>query len=119
MTEPIDLLAALAHTDEPWSPRTVAVLNDYDIRVVKTKGEFTRHRHLETDEVFLVLSGSLTVRLDDDEVTLGPGQLYVVPRGVHHQPVSVEGADVVLIEPSTTINTGDTPSHLTAERRLD
>jgi len=52
-------------------------------------------------------------------VTLGPGQLYVVPRGVRHQPVSVDGADVVLIEPSTTINTGDTPSHLTAERRVD
>ncbi len=119
MTEPIDLPAALARIDAPWSPRTVAVLNDYDIRVVKTKGEFTRHRHLETDEVFLVLSGSLTIRLDDDEVTLGPGQLYVVPRGVHHQPVSIDGADVVLIEPSTTINTGDTPSHLTAERRLD
>ena len=119
MSEPIDLPAALDCLDEPWSPRTVAVLNDYDIRVVKTKGEFTRHRHLETDEVFLVLSGSLTIRLDDDEVTLGPGQLYVVPRGVHHQPVSVDGADVVLIEPSTTINTGDTPSHLTAERRRD
>ncbi len=58
-----------------------------------------------------MLSGSLTIRLDDDEVTLGPGQLYVVPRGVHHQPVSVEGADVVLIEPSTTVNTGDTPGH--------
>jgi mannose-6-phosphate isomerase-like protein (cupin superfamily) len=119
MTDPIDLPAALACLDEPWSPRTVTVLNDYDIRVVKTKGEFTRHRHLETDEVFLVLSGSLTIRLDDDEVTLGPGQLYVVPRGVHQQPVSVDGADVVLIEPSTTIHTGDTPSHLTAERRLD
>jgi mannose-6-phosphate isomerase-like protein (cupin superfamily) len=117
MTDPIDLPAALASLDEPWSPRTVAVLNDYDIRVVKTKGEFTRHRHLETDEVFLVLSGSLTIRLDDDEVTLGPGQLYVVPRGVHHQPVSVDGANVVLIEPSVTINTGDTPSHLTAARR--
>ncbi len=70
MTEPIDLPAALARIDEPWSPRTVAVLNDYDSRVVKTKGEFTQHRHLETDEVFLVLSGSLTIRLDDDEVTL-------------------------------------------------
>ncbi len=119
MTEPIDLPAALARFDDPWSPRTVAVFNNYDIRVVKTKGEFTRHRHLETDEVFLVLSGSLTIRLDDAEVTLGPGQLYVVPRGVDHQPVSVDGAEVVLIEPSTTINTGDTPSHLTAERRLD
>ncbi len=97
----------------------MAVLNGYDNRVVKTKGEFTRHRHLETDEVFPVLSGSLTIRLDDGEGTLGPGQLYVVPQGVHHQPMSVDGAGVVLIESSTTVNTGDTPGHLTAERRLD
>jgi len=117
MTQPVDLTAALACFGEPWSPRTVAVLNDYDIRVVKTKGEFTRHSHPETDEVFLVLSGSLTIRLDDDEVTLGPGQLYVVPHGVHHQPVSVAGAEVLLIEPSATVNTGDAPSQLTAERR--
>jgi len=95
----------------------VAVLNDYDIRVVKTKGEFTRHSHPETDEVFLVLSGSLTIRLDDGEVTLGSGQLYVVPRGVQHQPVSSDGAEVVLIEPGETVNTGDTPNQLTAERR--
>jgi len=92
VTEPIDLPAAQARFDEPWSDRTVAVLNDYELRVVKTKGEFTRHRHLETDGVFLVLGGSLTIGLDDDEVILGPGQPYVVPRGVHHQPVSVEGA---------------------------
>jgi len=75
------------------------------------------HSHPETDEVFLVLSGSLTIRLDDGVVTLGPGQLYVVPRGVQHQPVSTDGAEVVLIEPSATVNTGDTPSQLTAERR--
>ncbi len=65
-----------------------------------------------------MLNGSLTIRLDDDEVTLGRGQLYVVPRGVHHQPVSVAGAEVLLIEPSMTVNTGDSPSQLTAERRL-
>lgn len=117
MNQPVDVHAALASLEEPWSPRTVAVLNDYDIRVVKTQGEFTRHSHPETDEVFLVLSGSLSIRLDDDEVTLGPGQLFVVPRGTHHQPVSADGAEVLLIEPSTTINTGDTPSELTAERR--
>jgi len=118
MAQPVDLAAALASFDEPWSPRTVAVLNDYDIRVVKTRGEFTKHKHPETDEVFLVLKGSLTIRLDDGDVTLGPGQLYVVPRGVEHQPISRDGAEVVLVEPSTTVNTGDTPSELTAERRM-
>ena len=117
MTQPVDLAAALAAFSEPWSPRTVAVLNDYDVRVVKTHGEFTWHTHPDTDELFLVVAGSLTIRLDDDEVVLGPGQLYVVPRGVRHQPYSERGADVVLVEPSQTVNTGDSPSHLTAERR--
>ncbi len=115
---PVDLAAVLATIDEAWSPRTVAVLNDYDVRVVHTRGEFTRHSHPETDEVFLVLSGSLTIRMDDGDVTLGPGQLYVVPRGTPHQPYSPEGAQVLLVEPSATVNTGDTPSELTAPRRV-
>jgi mannose-6-phosphate isomerase-like protein (cupin superfamily) len=118
MHSPIDLAAALARFEEPWQPRTVATLNDYDLRVVHTRGEFTRHSHPETDEVFLVLSGSLTIRMDDGDVTLGPGQLYVVPRGTPHQPWSPEGAQVLLVEPSATVNTGDTPSALTAERRV-
>jgi mannose-6-phosphate isomerase-like protein (cupin superfamily) len=118
MNQPVDLASVLATFTEPWSPRTVAVLNDYDIRVVKTHGEFTRHSHPDTDEVFIVLRGSLTIRLDGDEVTLGPGQLFVVPKGTPHQPVTDVGAEVMLIEPSTTVNTGDTPSELTAERRM-
>ncbi|HEX8497651.1 MAG TPA: cupin domain-containing protein [Actinomycetales bacterium] len=115
---PVDLAAALSTISRPWSPLTVATLNDYDLRVVRTHGEFTRHSHPDTDEVFLVLSGSLTIRLDDGEVTLGPGQLHVVPRGVPHQPFSADGAEVLLIEPSDTVNTGDAPGELTAERRV-
>lgn len=117
MTQAVDLAAVLSKLKEPWSPRTVATVNDYDVRVVKTQGEFTRHSHPQTDEMFLVLAGSLTIRLDDGEVTLGPGQLYVVTRGVHHQPVSTDGAEVLLIEPSDTVNTGDTPSELTVDHR--
>ncbi len=118
MASAVDLAGVLATFDEPWSPRTVALLNDYDVRVVKTKGEFTRHSHPETDEFFLVLRGSLTIRMETGDVELGAGQLYVVPRGVPHQPVSAEGAEVLLIEPSATVNTGDTPSELTAERQV-
>lgn len=118
MSTAVDLASVLTSFQEPWSPRTVAVLNDYDIRVVKTKGEFTRHSHPDTDEFFLVLRGSLTIRMDAGDVELGPGQLYVVPRGVAHQPVSIEGAEVVLIEPSSTVNTGDSPGELTAERQV-
>jgi len=93
-------------------------MNDYDVRVVRTHGEFTRHSHPETDELFIVLSGSLTIRLEQDEVTLGPGQLYVVPRGAQHQPCSEHGAEVLLVEPTATVNTGDTPSALTAKRTV-
>ena len=114
----VDLAGVLAGVDDTWSPRTVAVMNDYDVRVVKAEGEFTRHSHPETDELFLVVRGCLTIRMDAGDVLLGPGQLYVVPRGVPHQPVSVEGAELLLVEPSTTVNTGDTPSALTAPRRL-
>ncbi len=93
-------------------------MNDYDVRVVKTLGEFTWHSHPDTDELFLVVAGSLTIRMETDEVILGSGQMYVVPKGIRHQPFSAEGADVLLIEPSATVNTGDTPSHMTAERRV-
>ena len=118
MTAPVDLGAALATFHEAWQPRTVATLNDYDVRVAKTVGEFTWHSHPDTDELFLVVKGSLTIRLEAGDVTLGPGQLYVVPRGVRHQPVSNEGAEIVLIEPSAAVNTGDSPGALTAERRM-
>jgi mannose-6-phosphate isomerase-like protein (cupin superfamily) len=114
----VDLATVLATFEEPWSPRTVATMNDDDIRVVRTRGEFTRHSHPDTDEFFLVVTGSLIIRMDAGDVDLGPGQMCVVPRGVAHQPVSVDGAEVVLIEPSATVNTGDTPSDLTAERRV-
>ena len=119
-TSAVDLTSVLATVAEPWQPRTVATLNDYDVRVVRTLGEFTRHAHPETDELFVVLRGSLTIEVGEPpgaEVQLGPGQLFVVPRGVPHRPVSSEGAEVLLVEPSTTVNTGDSPSHLTAERR--
>ncbi len=117
MADPIDLATVLATFEEPWQPRTVAALNDYDVRVVKALGEFTWHTHPDTDEFFLVVSGTLTIRLPDDEVSLAPGQVYVVPRGVRHQPVSSQGAHIVLIEPSETVNTGDSPGTLTARRR--
>ena len=115
--EPVHLESALASFDDTWSPRTVATVNDYDVRVFKAEGEFTRHSHPDTDELFLVLAGELTIRLDDGDVVLGPGQLYVVPRGVPHQPWSEHGASALLLEPSATVNTGDNPGALTAERR--
>jgi mannose-6-phosphate isomerase-like protein (cupin superfamily) len=116
-SEPVDLGVVFSSLREPWNPRTVAMLNDYDLRVVKAHGEFARHAHPETDEVFVVLKGSLTIRMEAGDVSLTAGQLYVVPGGTPHQPVSAGSAEVLLVEPSATVNTGDTPSDLTAERR--
>ena len=118
MTESVDLADALATLNQPWQPLTVAVLNDYDVRVVKVLGEFTTHSHPETDELFLVMSGVFTIRMSAGDVVVKPGQVYVVPKGVAHQPFSPDGAEVVLIEPSATVNTGETPSHLTADRTV-
>ena len=113
-----DLTAVLNSIDQVWSPRTVAVINDYDVRVARVLGEFTRHSHPKTDELFYVLSGELTIRMDDGDVTLRPGQVYVVPRGKPYQPCADTETHILLFDPSATVNTGDTPSELTAERRV-
>jgi mannose-6-phosphate isomerase-like protein (cupin superfamily) len=104
----INLAEKLAQFSEHWAPRTVAQLNDYDIMVVKVLGEFVWHAHPDTDDFFLVLQGRLTIRLRDREVTLSPGELFVVPRGVEHQPFAAEECHLLLIEPTGTPNTGNT-----------
>lgn len=103
----VDLAEQLAAFSEHRSPKVVARLNDYEIKVVKLQGEFTWHTHAETDELFLVLGGELTIQLRDGDVTLGPGQLYVVPRGIEHCPIAEREVHAVLIEPAGVINTGD------------
>jgi mannose-6-phosphate isomerase-like protein (cupin superfamily) len=116
---PHNLHDVLATIDEHWSPLTIARVNDYDVRLVKVLGEFTRHGHAETDEFFLVLNGRPTIRMDDEEVVLEAGDAYVVPRGRFHQPVCEIETEALLFEPSTTVNTGDTQSEMTsAPRRL-
>ena len=97
------------------SPKTTAQINDYDVRIVKVQGEFTWHRHADTDEFFLVLDGQLTIQLRDRDVVLGPRELFVVPRGVEHCPRADAEAAVLLLEPGSVINTGDAGGELTAE----
>ena len=103
----VSLAEALATFDEPWSPRIVARYNGNKVFLAKAKGEFVWHKHDDTDDLFLVLEGRLTIQLRDGDVELGPGELYVVPRGVEHCPRSDEGASVLVIEPEGTPNTGD------------
>ena len=105
--EKINLAEKLASFSEHWSPRTVAQLNDYDIMLVKVQGEFVWHKHDQTDDFFLVLKGRLTIRLREGNVVLGPGELFVVPRGLEHNPMAEEETHLLLIEPTGTPNTGD------------
>jgi len=106
-TGPINLSEKLAGFTERWQPCTVAEFNGHDVMVVKTQGEFVWHKHDDTDDLFLVLRGELTIELRDRSVTLRAGDLFVVPKGVEHRPVAAEEAHVLLIEPSGTPNTGD------------
>lgn len=106
MDEKINLSEKLAQFSDPFAPQTVARFNGHDIMVVKAKGEFVWHTHAETDDFFLVLAGRLTIQMRDRQVVLGPGELFVVPRGVEHRPVADEEAHLLLIEPTGTPNTG-------------
>ena len=105
--EKIDLQEKLAQFADHWAPRTVAGFNGHDVMVVKVHGEFVWHSHEETDDFFLVLKGTLDIQLRDRTVTLEPGELFIVPRGVEHRPVAREEVHLLLIEPTGTPNTGD------------
>ena len=107
MTGKISLADKLATFEDHWSPRTVATFNDCDVMVVKVRDEFTWHKHDDTDDFFLVLHGVLDIELRDRTVTLGRGEMYVVPKGVEHRPVAREEVHLLLIEPTGTPNTGD------------
>ena len=106
-TQVVNLAQKLTLFHEHWSPRTVAQFNGHDVMVVKVRGEFVWDHHDDTDDFSLVLKGRLTIRLPDGDVTLGPGELFVVPVGIERQPVAEEETELLLIEPSGTPNTGD------------
>ena len=117
-TSPVSLETALAGFEQLWSPRIVASVNDYDVRVAKVRGEHIWHTHENTDEFFLVISGTLTIELRDRAVVLEQGSVFVVPRGVEHKPVSAEGASILMFEPTGTLTVGDRhdeiPDHVDA-----
>jgi mannose-6-phosphate isomerase-like protein (cupin superfamily) len=113
MTGPVNLASKLALFSEHWSPKIVAGFNGNDVMVVKAKGEFNWHSHPDTDDFFLVLKGRLTIKLRDGDVVLGPGEMYVVPKGVEHCPVAEEETHLLIIEPAGTPNTGDPATAVT------
>lgn len=115
MPEVIDIESKFALFSDHWHPRIIAELNDNHVKLAKLQGEFVWHRHEQEDELFWVIKGSLRIKLRDRDLIVGEGQLVVIPRGVEHLPVAAEETHVVLIEPRSTINTGDATSDRTRE----
>lgn len=109
----VNLAEKLSTFSEHWSPHIVSQFNGNDIMVVKIKGEFEWHSHADTDDFFMVLSGLVTIETEHGNVTLNPGELYVVPKGVQHRPVAHEEAHIMLIEPIGTPNTGNPETAVT------
>lgn len=105
--EKVNLDDKLARFQDLWNPKVVGQVNDFQVKLVKVKGEFVWHRHDAEDELFLVLRGRITVQLRDGEVEVREGEFVIVPRGVEHRPVAREEASVLLLEPASTVNTGN------------
>jgi mannose-6-phosphate isomerase-like protein (cupin superfamily) len=117
LDDKVNLRAALATFDEAFQPRTIGYYNDNKIMVAKVRGEFVWHSHAETDDFFFVLDGRLTIQLRDRDVELGPGETFIVPRGIEHRPKADLEAHILLIEPVGTPNTGDSTEREPAPER--
>ena len=104
----------LAKFAEHWSPKIIAQMNDYHFKIVKIQGEFIWHDHPETDEVFIVLNGTLEIQFRDGSVILNEGEMFVVPKGLEHRPVAEQECHILLVEPAGTVNTGDIVNERTA-----
>ena len=111
----VDLAGKFAAFDDPWRPRIVAELNGSHVKVVKLAGEFVWHHHDDEDELFLVVDGVLRMQLRDGELEVRPGQFVVIPKGLEHRPVADGVVQVVLIEPATTLNTGNVRDERTVD----
>ncbi|MBH9325865.1 cupin domain-containing protein [Pseudomonas aeruginosa] len=117
-TQAINFAAKLALFDDRWQPRVIAQMNDYQFKLVKIEGDFVWHSHADTDETFIVLAGRLRIDFRDGAVPLGPGEMYVVPRGVEHKPFAEGEVRMLLVEPCGVRNTGDQGGERTAVNDL-
>ena len=106
----------LSEIQDYWDPRIVGERNGQHVKLAKVRGEFVWHRHQNEDELFLVLKGVLGLELRDGTVTLRPGELFIVPRGVEHRPVAEEEVHLLLFEPASTLNTGNVRNERTVDR---
>ena len=115
MQDKINLLDKFEGFTDFWSPRVISELNNYQVKLAKFHGEFIWHSHQDTDELFLVIEGEMTIEFRDKVIQLCEGELYVVPKGVEHKPSSNETCKVLLLEPKGLVNTGESSSDLTAD----
>ena len=115
MNLPINLQKKFELFSDHWSPKVIAEMNDYQFKLVKLKGEFTWHRHEDTDEVFIVLDGSMGIEFKDRTAELNDGEMIVVEKGEQHKPFASEECKVLIVEPRGVVNTGDSGGNLTAE----
>lgn len=116
--EKINLYEKFTQFSDHWSPKIVGELNGQQVKLVKFKGEFVWHKHDHEDELFLVVKGSFNMELRDKTITLQENEFLIIPRGVEHRPVATTEVCVMLFEPASTLNTGDTASQLT-KKELD
>ena len=115
MIEKVNLQQKLSLFTEQWSPKIVGELNGQHIKIVKAQGEFTWHHHDNEDELFLVIKGRLTIKLSDHDILLNEGDFVIIPKGVEHKPVAEVEAHILLMEPASTLNTGNVENELTAK----
>lgn len=113
--EVVDIAGKLELFSEYWRPKIVGELNDSYIKIAKFKGEFVWHQHENEDELFWVIKGTLVIKLRDQELTLHPGQFVIIPKGVEHLPIASEEVQAVLLEPRTTLNTGNIKNDRTVD----
>jgi mannose-6-phosphate isomerase-like protein (cupin superfamily) len=114
----INFIEKLSKFSEHWKPKIIAQMNDYHFKVVKFKGEFVWHRHSDTDEVFIVLDGEMSIAFRDGAVALKAGEMFVVPKGAEHKPSAGNECKVMLVEPAGTINTGSAGGEMTADDNM-
>jgi len=115
MIDVVNLTQKFSLITEHWEPKIIAQLNDYHLKIAKIEGEFIWHSHQETDEMFLVIDGELTIHLRDGLLHLEPGELCVIPKGVEHRPTAEKECQILMVEPAGTLNTGNAGGEMTIE----
>ena len=111
----INLKEKLGKFSDHWTPKVIAEMNDYQFKLVKIQGEFVWHNHPDTDEVFIVIEGSMKIEFENETIELNEGEMIVVPKGVEHKPYADAECKVMLVEPRGVVNTGEADSELTAD----